>query len=133
MEGILLISLGVSGGQQQPECRRSHVWGVPGTSKGRDSRVCPGGVLQNGEVSVRSERTLDGTQVSPDFKPRPLFVGASPKHSRDNPTRAPPGLVQRVAFLKCDSTLSSQETMKQGGKGTQLPDFFRGEVGVVYP
>lgn len=84
MEGVLLTSLDVSG-HQQPECRRSIVWGVPGTSKGRDSRVCPGRVLWNGDVSVRSERTLDGTQVFPDFKPRPLFVGASLKHSRDKP------------------------------------------------
>ena len=50
MEGALLISLGVSGGQQQPECRRSHVWSVPGTSKDRDSRVCPGGGLRSGEL-----------------------------------------------------------------------------------
>lgn len=85
MEGVLLTSLDVSGGHQQPECRRSHVWGVPGISKGRDSRVCSEGVLWKGDVSVRSERTLDGTQVFPDFKPRPLFVGASPKHSRDKP------------------------------------------------
>lgn len=45
------------------------------------------------------------------------------KHSWGNPTQAPPGLVQWVAFLKYDSTLSSQETTKQSGKGTQLPDF----------
>ena len=101
MEGALPVSLGVSGGQQQPECRRSHVWGVPGTSKDRDSRVCPGGVLRNGEVSVRSERTLDGTQVSPDFKPRPLFVGASPETFLRQPHPGPSGTgsVSRISEI----------------------------------
>lgn len=45
-----------------------YVWGVPGTSKGRDSRVCPGRVLWNGKASLRFERTLDGTPGLPRFQ-----------------------------------------------------------------